>query len=383
VQVNIAQAAVESAQADAIAATATVRGQEALARSNRFKLDHIIEEVRDQVAQLHAKIATLDSARAELVRAQADYDRAFPLLSSGAVTKEEVDRREQVLLVSKAQVQEAIQEVYQIRVSLGLPAEAKSGNLADVPDDLDQTFSSVRQATAELAQSAAALGVINQSLNQTPQAMINQFYDRDPQHNIDKIYEKLMTEAPLIKQSQAKLMVAQRDLDQAKLNLRYCNVYSEIDGIVTRRNVNPGDNVIAGQSLMGVRSLTEIWVDANFKETQLGDLRIGQAADLDVDMYGSHQFFKGRISGFEMGTGSTLALLPPENATGNFVKVVQRLPVRIELVDYDPDKSPLFVGLSVTPYVDITQPPTGPNAGAFLQPLLTLPTQPTTQEANP
>ena len=70
--------------------------------------------------------------------------------------------------------------------------------------------------------------------------------------------------------------------------------------------------------------------------------------------------FKGRISGFTMGTGSTLALLPAENATGNFVKVVQRLPVRIELVDYDPDKTPLFVGLSVTPYVHIKEPPTGP-----------------------
>ena len=143
---------------------------------------------------------------------------------------------------------------------------------------------------------------------------------------------------------------AQRNLDQAKLNLRYCDVVAEIDGVVTRRDVNPGNNVIAGQSLMAVRSLTEIWVDANFKETQLADLRIGQPVDLDVDMYGSRQHFKGRISGFTMGTGSTLALLPAENATGNFVKVVQRLPVRIDLVDYDPDKMPLFIGLSVTPY---------------------------------
>ena len=88
-------------------------------------------------------------------------------------------------------------------------------------------------------------------------------------------------------------------------------------------------------------------------------------------MYGSRQTFKGRISGFTMGTGSTLALLPAENATGNFVKVVQRLPVRIELVDYDPDKMPLFVGLSVTPYVYFKEPPTGPNAGQFLQRLAT------------
>src|SRR5215468_5924020 len=118
---------------------------------------------------------------------------------------------------------------------------------------------------------------------------------------------------------------------------------------------------------MAIRSLNEIWVDANFKETQLRDLRIGQAVDLYVDMYGHRQVFNGRISGFTIGTGSTLALLPPQNATGNFVKIVQRLPVRIELEGYDPDKNPLFIGTSVTPYVYINKAPTGPDAGKFLQ----------------
>ena len=84
-------------------------------------------------------------------------------------------------------------------------------------------------------------------------------------------------------------------------------------------------------------------------------------------MYGRRQRFEGRISGFTMGTGSTLALLPAENATGNFVKVVQRLPVRIDLIGYNPYIAPLFIGLSVTPYVHIYEKPTGPNAGKFLQ----------------
>ena len=120
--------------------------------------------------------------------------------------------------------------------------------------------------------------------------------------------------------------------------------------------------------LMAIRSLTEIWIDANFKETQLSDLRIGQAVDLYVDMYGDRRVFSGRITGFTMGTGSTLALLPPENATGNFVKVVQRLPVRIDLQNYDPNKDPLFIGLSVVPYVYLNRPATGPDAGKILQP---------------
>ncbi len=94
-------------------------------------------------------------------------------------------------------------------------------------------------------------------------------------------------------------------------------------------------------------------------------------------MYGSRQEFEGRITGFTMGTGETLALLPPQNATGNFVKIVQRLPVRIELTDYDPDKEPLFVGLSVEPYVYYKEPPTGPHAGDVLQPLAPLPQRPT------
>ena len=125
------------------------------------------------------------------------------------------------------------------------------------------------------------------------------------------------------------------------------DVVSEIDGVVTRRNVNPGNNVAAGENLMAVRSIREIWIDANFKETQLAHLRIGQRVRCEIDMYGKHKEFEGRITGFTMGTGQTLSLLPPQNATGNFVKIVQRLPVRVELTDYDPDKQPLFVGLSV------------------------------------
>jgi membrane fusion protein (multidrug efflux system) len=181
------------------------------------------------------------------------------------------------------------------------------------------------------------------------------------------MFVRLAAEAPAVKQAEAKLEAAKRDLALAELDLRYCDVVAEIDGVVTRRNVNPGNDVQVGQSLMAIRSLSEIWIDANFKETQLRDLHIGQAADLYVDMYGNKQVFSGRITGFTIGTGSTLALLPPQNATGNFIKIVQRLPVRIELERYDPDKKPLFIGASVVPYVYLNKPLSGPDAGAFLQ----------------
>lgn len=380
VQKRIAQAAVDAAEADLVAAKALVRSNEGLTRSLRYALERAVEDVDNQIALLHSKVATLDSKRAALTKAQADYDRAVPLIQSGAVSKEDFDARTEALAVAKSDVEEALAGVYEVRVALGLPPKPTSGDdLTAVPADLDQSFSTVRQAQMSLVQAAAQIGYTD-SFNKSPKEMIADFYKQDPTGDIDKIYAKLLLAAPAVKQAQTKLEQVQRNLDQADLNLRYCNVISDIDGVVTRRDVNPGNNVIAGQSLMAVRSLTEIWVDANFKETQLANLRIGQPVDLDVDMYGSRQRFEGRITGFTMGTGSTLALLPAENATGNFVKVVQRLPVRIDLLDYDPDKVPLFIGLSVTPYVHIHEQPTGPDAGKFLQPYM--PTAPTTEPGN-
>jgi len=364
--VAVKKAAVDSARADLEAATATVRGIEAEARSRRWKLQHAIEDVDNQIALLHARVAALDKSKASLALAQVDFDRAAKLVASNDIPRAEYDRRQAVLLAARADVTQALADVHQVRVSLGLPPEAEGGDLGQVPPDLDQNFSSVRQAQADLIQSAAQLGVVH-SFEETPNQMVAAFEKMDPEGNIDRTFARLAAEAPAVKQAQAKLEAANRDLAQAELDLRYCDVVAEIDGVVTRRNVNPGDNVEVGQGLMAIRSLSEIWVDANFKETQLSDLRIGQPVDLYTDMYGDSQVFKGRVAGFTMGTGSTLALLPAQNATGNFVKVVQRLPVRIELEDYDANKLPLFIGTSVTPYVYINRPPTGPDAGKFLQ----------------
>jgi membrane fusion protein (multidrug efflux system) len=365
-QVAVAEkrAAVDIANADLQAATAMVRGIEAQARSARWKLQRAVEDVDNRIALLHARVAALDKNRAELTLAQLDFDRAKQLVARQDVSRAELDRRQAVLSTANAGVAQALAEIRQVRASLGLPPEPDKGeDLGKVPVDLDETFSSVLQAQSDLIQNAAELGVVH-SYNQSPRQMLDQF---EKLGDIDRTFAQLAAEAPAVKQAEAKLESAKRDLAQAELDLRYCDIIAEIDGIVTRRSINPGDYVQVGQNLMAVRSLSEIWVDANFKETELRDMRIGQAVDLYVDMYGGRQVFKGRVAGFTMGTGSTLALLPPENATGNFIKVVQRLPVRIELEGYDPDKSPLFIGTSVVPYVFINKPPTGPDAGKYLQ----------------
>ncbi|MGB8165926.1 MAG: HlyD family secretion protein [Chthoniobacteraceae bacterium] len=368
VQVAIKQAAVDAAQADLVVADATVRGQIGQVRGLRFKLVHAIEDVDNQVALVRARAATWEQSKATLVLADAEFERAKKLLATKVVSAEEFDQKREALDVAKAQVTQALESVYQARTALGLPGKPREGqSLTDVPADLDQTFSAVRQATADLMHGAAQLGVVSSSYDLTPKQVVDEFYKRDPGGDIDRIYAEIITKAPGKKQAEAGLMRAQRDLDQAQLDLRYCTIVAEIDGVITRRNVNPGNNVQVGQSLMVIRSLREIWVDANFKETQLRDLRIGQRVELEADMYGGKHTFEGRVSGFTMGTGSTLSLLPPQNATGNFVKVVQRLPVRIDLVNYEPDKLPLFVGLSVEPVVDLRTAPTGPSAGKFLQ----------------
>ncbi len=365
--VAVKKAAVDTAQADLQAARATARGIEAQARSRRWQLQQAVENVQNQIALLHARVAAFKKAKATFTLAKQEFDRTSKLVVSGAASRELYDQREATLSIAQAGVIQALADANQIRVFLGLQAQPEdSEDLDQVPPNLDETFSSVLQAQAALIESAAELGVVH-SYEQTPKQMLKEFENLDPQGDIDRTFARLVAEAPPVKQAEAKVEAAQRDLALAELDLRYCDVVAEIDGVVTRRNVNPGNNVQVGQSLMAIRSLREIWIDANFKETQLRDLRIGQDADLYVDMYGNRQVFKGRIAGFTMGTGSTLALLPPENATGNFVKIVQRLPVRIELEGYDPDKRPLFIGTSVTPYIYIDKPPTGPDAGKFLQ----------------
>ena len=377
VEVALKRAAVDVAAGDLTAAESQARGLEALARSQRWKIQTASEMVNNQIALLKSRVAVLRTKEATLQRARSDFERVQGLVGTGALSRDEYELRQQDIRIAEASVSQAQEEIYQVRASLGLTPQPEGGKpLTDVPPDLDQTYSEVRTALAQLLQTSAQLGRPLGPMDATPKQVLAEFLRLDKGGNIDRIFSEMIPKVPAVIQAKARLAQAQHDLEQAELNLRYCEVRSDIDGTVTRRNVNPGNFVQIGQQLMAVRSLTEIWIDANFKETQLANLRIGQRAKIEVDTYGSRKEFEGRITGFTMGTGQTLALLPPQNATGNFVKIVQRLPVRIELTSYDPDKTPLFVGLSVTPYVYYSEPPAGPNAGQVLQPFAPVPQGP-------
>lgn len=148
------------------------------------------------------------------------------------------------------------------------------------------------------------------------------------------------------------VLVAQAKLDAALLDLQRTKIKAPLDGVVARRSIQVGQRIAPGASLMKIVPLAELYVDANFKESQLKDVKAGQKATLTSDLYGKDIEYHGTVIGFSGGTGSAFALIPAQNATGNWIKVVQRLPVRIKLDPKELAEHPLRVGLSMTAEVD-------------------------------
>jgi membrane fusion protein (multidrug efflux system) len=153
--------------------------------------------------------------------------------------------------------------------------------------------------------------------------------------------------------ARAQIKVAQADLDQAKIDLGYCRIVAPEPGMITRKAVEPGSYVEKGQPLFAIVP-TNVWVVANFKETKLGRIRIDQPVTIKIDAYSGH-VFHGRVDSIQNGTGSRFSLLPPENATGNWVKVVQRVPVKITFDDNQAQETKYLLapGLSVEAKVKV------------------------------
>ena len=163
--------------------------------------------------------------------------------------------------------------------------------------------------------------------------------------------KSLLMNVPL--KEQPEIQKAISSVKQAWLNLQRTKITSPIDGYVARRSTQVGQKVAVGSALMAVIANDQMWVDANFKETQLKDMRIGQPVKLSFDLYGHDVKFDGKIEGIEMGTGSAFSVLPAQNSTGNWIKVVQRVPVRISLDPQQITRYPLRIGLSTLVEVNI------------------------------
>ncbi|WP_165224729.1 HlyD family secretion protein [Aquisphaera insulae] len=362
-----AAAAVAVAEAQLVQARSQAKAVVAGLRAAFNNLILTTDGVVEGIAKLKASLATQAKAAAQRSLAEAELRRARNLLQSNSGTQQVVDQREASYQVAAATELEAQEQVHLARAALGLPSIPPAGQApGDVPADWIGRAPAVRASLAELINVAVKLGIEVPPIEEDPKTVIENFRKKAPGGDQDAYLNQLAEDSPPVRLAKAGIEQASRALDQARIDLRDTRIHAEFDGIIGRRVANPGNRVQAGQGLMMLRSLDEIWIDANFKETQIAEIAIGQPVEIAADAYPGRTY-RGRVSGFAPGTGAATALLPPENATGNFVKVVQRLPVRIDLVDGNPAEAPLFVGLSVEPRVLIRATPTGPFAGRKLR----------------
>jgi membrane fusion protein (multidrug efflux system) len=169
------------------------------------------------------------------------------------------------------------------------------------------------------------------------------------QRQVSTAGSQISTAKAGVRIAEARSSAAQAALDNAKLQLSYTRITAPASGLVARKQVEVGQLVTAGQPVMSIVADTGVWVTANFKETQLNDIKVGQPVDFDVDAYGGCTAH-GKIESLSGATGAKFALLPPDNATGNFTKVVQRVPIRIAVTKACPNH-PLRPGLSVNVHV--------------------------------
>jgi membrane fusion protein (multidrug efflux system) len=149
---------------------------------------------------------------------------------------------------------------------------------------------------------------------------------------------------------EARVAQKRAELEQARLNLSYTRICAPANGYITRKSVEAGNNIQPGQALMALVSLEDAWVTANYKESQLTNVKPGQKVEFTVDTY-SGRSFQGKVESIMAGTGAAFSLLPPENATGNYVKVVQRIPVKIVIDKASDPQHLLRVGMSVEPTI--------------------------------
>ena len=250
-----------------------------------------------------------------------------------------------------------------------LSFEQAKSNLANAVRQISQLNYTVKQLKSAVRANEITLAQAQGNLNRRIQLVKDGAIDKESfQHAKEAVElakanlmtsqnqleanQALLLDGPLSEQPQIQSAVS--NLKQAWLNLERTKIRSPIKGYVARRNAQVGQAVSVGGALMAVVTTDQMWLDANFKETQLTHMRIGQPVEIHFDLYGKDKTFDGKVVGIEMGTGSAFSLLPTQNATGNWIKVVQRVPVRIQLDPQQLIENPLRIGLSATVKVNVT-----------------------------
>jgi membrane fusion protein (multidrug efflux system) len=308
-----ATASLTTSQSDVPLTAMTTSSTLSGAQSARQDAAAAVSYAQRQLAVSQAKLLTAQAnvkvAEANSLRNEQDVNRYKALVAKDEISKQQFDQAESTLAASRATI------------------EAQKAGVTEAQQSVQAAEVAVEQAKAKLAQADATV----ESAMTGPQ-----------QVTITK---------SKVQEAAAKVMQQKAALEQAELNLSYVTITAPADGVVGKSGVNPGQNVEAGQQMMALIPLNDLWVTANFKENQLRTIKSGQKVTIKVDANGRE--YKGRVERVAGASGARMSLLPPENATGNYVKVVQRIPVRISI---DPGQDPehaLRPGMSVTPVVSI------------------------------
>jgi membrane fusion protein (multidrug efflux system) len=298
--------------------------------------------VNTQVVRKGDVLLQLDDsdARLALAKAEADYLKARRLFvqttaNSGSLAAQ-VGAREADIGQARAQLSAAESSFAKAQTDLArrnqlATSGAVSGEeLTNAKNAYSTAQANLSLAQAAVAQASATRGAAQQSLAANQALIAGSTIENSPD-----------------------VAAAKARLDQARLDLERTVIRAPMDGVVTNRQVQVGQRIAAGTPVMTIVPVGSVYVDANFKEGQLTRVRPGQPVELKSDLYGSKVVFHGRVSGFSGGTGSAFALIPAQNATGNWIKVVQRLPVRIQLDPSELASHPLRVGLSMEAKIDV------------------------------
>jgi membrane fusion protein (multidrug efflux system) len=303
-----AQAAYDQAVSNLQAANTAVPQQSALTSAQTAQAQAGVAQAVSGVLNAQEKVATarsnLEAATANATKAQHDMTRARELVSEGAISQSDYDAAQAAYTDAVAQRDSAAQGV----------VVAQAG--------LNQAQATVESSHAQLLQ--AQTGTQTTQIKSAQAAV-----------------------------SAAQVQAAAAALANAKLQESYTLITAPIEGVVSKKSVNVGDTVQVGQPLMAIADQNHLWVLANLKETQIRNVRVGQPVDIHVDAF-PHIVFKGKVESLSPATGATFALIPPDNASGNFTKVVQRVPIRVAI---DPSSDPqrlLRQGLSVEVSIDTT-----------------------------
>ncbi|MFN7930121.1 MAG: HlyD family secretion protein [Blastocatellia bacterium] len=319
----VTQGNVEQATAGVSAARSGVESARAQMTASRERATAAQSAIATAQANAQQAQAQVTAAEADARRTRADAQRAQQLFAKGDIARQQLEQAQAFAQMADAQHNAARQRAAAAQAQVN---EAQA-NANAVAANAHQLETQVEQAKAQSGQAAGRLT----EASAAPQ--------------------QLAVSQAQAGTASADVLKAQADVAQAELQLSYTKVYAPADGRVTRKAVNIGSFVQAGQAMCALVQ-GELWVVANFKETQLNQLRPGQPVEISVDAF-PRQTFRGHVDSIQKGAGARFSMMPPENATGNFVKVVQRVPVKI-VFDIAPDPSfPLGPGMSVVPEVRV------------------------------